>query len=95
MLSLDSKQFFLFPTYLRDCVGGAGVGQGGGLGAVSGEGGHNLGGVSDVALGGDTSSNSENGGERGLHFERYYVIRYTRQRPKVIESSLVCMCVFL
>lgn len=60
--------FFFLQTYLRDSVGGASVSQGGSLWAVGGQGGHNLGGVSDV-LGGDTSSNGENGGEGRLHFE--------------------------
>lgn len=43
--------------------------EGGGLRAVSGEGGHNLGGVGNVAIGRDASSNGKDSSERGLHFE--------------------------
>lgn len=55
-------------TYRGDGVGGAGVGEGGGLRAEGGEGSHNLGGVCDILPGGGTSGDGENGGSGELHF---------------------------
>lgn len=50
-------------TYLGDGVGGAGVRQDGGVRAVGGQRGDDLGGVGDVALGGNTGGDGQDGGE--------------------------------
>lgn len=55
-------------TYLRDGVGGAGVGEGGGRRAEGGEGSHNLGGVCDILKSGGASGDGENCGSGELHF---------------------------
>lgn len=45
------------------------MGEGGSLRAVSGDGSHNLGGISDIVPGGHTGDNGEDGSSGELHLE--------------------------
>lgn len=65
--SFKARSLLEIGTYLRDGVGGAGMGQDGGLRAEGSQGSHDLGNVGDIAVGGGTSNSGENGGNRVLH----------------------------
>lgn len=74
----DSLRLLRNMTYRGDAVGGAGVGEDGGLGAVGSDSSDNLGGVRDVAssrLGVDAGGGGQDSGDRVLHFGGFEKIK--------------------